>query len=84
MTEVRAVITQQEGAVSCNFEEVEAYIKDRLKEYDGAIFTEESKGYAKKSWQSSGRRRKSLTTISAKQKRNTWLPGMLLSRRQKI
>lgn len=48
MTEVRAVITQQEGTVSCNFEEVEAYIKDRLKEYDGAIFTEESKGYAKK------------------------------------
>nr|UWG01270.1 MAG: Protein of unknown function (DUF1351) [Bacteriophage sp.] len=48
MTEVRAVITQQEGTVSCNFAEVEAYIKDRLKEYDGAIFTEESKGYAKK------------------------------------
>lgn len=48
MTEVRAVITQQEGAVSCNFKEVEDYIKDRLKEYDGAIFTEESKGYAKK------------------------------------
>lgn len=48
MEEVRAVITQQEGTVSCNFEEVEAYIKDRLKEYDGAIFTEESKGYAKK------------------------------------
>lgn len=48
MTEIRAVITQQEGTVSCNFEEVEAYIKDRLKEYDGAIFTEESKGYAKK------------------------------------
>lgn len=48
MTEVRAVITQQEGTVSCNFEEVEAYIKDLLKEYDGAIFTEESKGYAKK------------------------------------
>lgn len=48
MTEVRAVITQQEGTVSCNFAEVEAYIKERLKEYDGAIFTEESKGYAKK------------------------------------
>ena len=48
MTEVRAVITQQEGTVSCNCEEVEAYIKDLLKEYDGAIFTEESKGYAKK------------------------------------
>lgn len=48
MTEVRAVITQQEGTISCNFAEVEAYIKDRLKEYDGAVFTEESKGYAKK------------------------------------
>lgn len=48
MEEVRAVITQQEGTVSCNFAEVEAYIKERLKEYDGAVFTEESKGYAKK------------------------------------
>lgn len=48
MEEVRAVIVQQEGKVSCNFEEVEGYIKERLKEYDGAIFTEESKGYAKK------------------------------------
>lgn len=48
MEEVRAVIVQQEGTVSCNFEEVESYIKERLKEYDGAIFTEESKGYAKK------------------------------------
>lgn len=48
MEEVRAVIVQHEGTVSCNFEEVEGYIKERLKEYDGAIFTEESKGYAKK------------------------------------
>lgn len=48
MTEVRAIITQQEGVVSCNFEEVKGYIKERLKEYDGAVFTEESKGYAKK------------------------------------
>jgi hypothetical protein len=48
VTEVRAVITQQEGTVSCNFEEVKGYIRERLKEYDGAVFTEESKGYAKK------------------------------------
>lgn len=48
MIEVRAVITQQEGTVSCNFEEVKGYIRERLKEYDGAVFTEESKGYAKK------------------------------------
>lgn len=48
MTEVRAVITQQAGTVSCNFEEVKGYIRERLKEYDGAVFTEESKGYAKK------------------------------------
>lgn len=48
MTELRAVITQQEGTVSCNFEEVKGYIRERLKEYDGAVFTEESKGYAKK------------------------------------
>lgn len=45
---VQAIITQQEGTISCNFEQVEAVINERLKEYEGAIFTEDSKVMAKK------------------------------------
>lgn len=48
MEMVQAIITQQEGTVSCNFEQVEAVINGRLKEYEGAIFTEDSKVMAKK------------------------------------
>lgn len=48
MEMVQAIITQQEGTVSCNFEQVEAVINGRLKEYERAIFTEDSKVMAKK------------------------------------
>ncbi len=33
MEMVQAIITQQEGTISCNFEQVEAVINERLKEY---------------------------------------------------
>ena len=55
MTEVRAVITQQEGAVSCNFAEVEAYRKSMMAQ----SLQKKVRDTLKKSWQSSGRRRKS-------------------------
>lgn len=48
MENVAAVITQESAKISCNFEQVEKAIKDTLAEYKGAVFTEESKTYAKK------------------------------------
>lgn len=48
MNEVTAVITQESAKISCNFEQVEEALQDRLSEYEGAVFTEESKGMAKK------------------------------------
>lgn len=48
MNEVRTVITLEEAKISCNFEQVEAAIQDVLSEYKGAVFTEDSKAYAKK------------------------------------
>lgn len=48
MSEITAVITQETGKISCNFEQVEKAIKDTLAEYKGAVFTEDSKTYAKK------------------------------------
>lgn len=48
MNEIQTVITMENAKVSCNFEQVEAGIKDVLAEYKGAVFTEDSKAYAKK------------------------------------
>lgn len=48
MKEVTAVITQERAKISCNFEQVEQAIQDILSEYRGAVFTEDSKTYAKK------------------------------------
>ena len=48
MEEVRTVITQESAKISCNFEQVEQAIQSVLVEYKGAVFTEDSKTYAKK------------------------------------
>lgn len=48
MSEVTAIITQESAKISCNFEQVEKAIQDRLAEYEGAVFTEDSKAMAKK------------------------------------
>lgn len=48
VSEVTAVIIQESAKISCNFEQVEKALQDRLSEYKGAVFTEESKAMAKK------------------------------------
>lgn len=48
MGEVTAIITQESAKISCNFEQVEKALQDRLSEYKGAVFTEDSKAMAKK------------------------------------
>ncbi len=48
MEEIRAIITQEGARIQCNFEQVEKAIQDTLAEYKGAVFTEDSKAYAKK------------------------------------
>ena len=48
MNEVQTVITLESAKISCNFEQVEAAIQNVLSEYKGAVFTEDSKKYAKK------------------------------------
>lgn len=48
MNEITAVITQERAKISCNFEDVKQAIQETLAEYKGAVFTEESKNYAKK------------------------------------
>lgn len=42
------VVTQQAGLINCDFEKYKAYLNERLEEYRGAQFTEESKTTAKK------------------------------------
>lgn len=48
MHEITAVITQEQAKISCNFDQVKQAIQETLAEYKGAVFTEDSKTYAKK------------------------------------
>lgn len=48
MNDITAIITQEQAKISCNFEEVKQAIQETLAEYKGAVFTEDSKTYAKK------------------------------------
>ena len=48
MNEVQTVITLESAKISCNFGQVEEAIQKVLSEYKGAVFTEDSKTYAKK------------------------------------
>lgn len=40
-------VSQQAGAISCDFEAAKAYLEERLAEYNGVVFTEDSKKDAK-------------------------------------
>lgn len=48
MNNIQAVITQESAKISCNFEQVKIAIESKLSQYDGIVFTEESKVSAKK------------------------------------
>lgn len=48
MNEITAVITQEKAKITCNFDQVKQEIQETLAEYKGAVFTEDSKTYAKK------------------------------------
>ncbi len=42
------VVTQTSGVINCDFEAGKAYLRKRLEEYQGVIFTEDTKAAAKK------------------------------------
>lgn len=48
MNEVTVSVNQKAGVISCNFDEVKKSLQDRLSEFKGALFTEDSKDLAKK------------------------------------
>ena len=71
---MHAVVTQESAKISCNFEQIEAAIKEKLSQYEGIVFEEGSKTYAKKDVP---KRRPSRIT-SARKSGNTWHPGRRL------
>lgn len=48
MDETRAIIKQEQGSISWNFEQMKGYLKSTLEEYRTAVFTDESIPVAKK------------------------------------
>lgn len=48
MDSIQTVITVENAKISCNFEQAEKAIREVLSEYKGAVFTEDSRAYARK------------------------------------
>ena len=48
MEELTLNVKQNPGVIELNFDEIEAALDKKLAEYKGAVFTEESKTFAKK------------------------------------
>lgn len=52
MEDIQVIISQQAGTINFNFEEMKQFLNDRLEEYRGAVFTDDSiksaKGYIAK------------------------------------
>ena len=47
MNELKIEISQEQAVIRCNFEDVKAQLSAKMAEYQGAVFTEESKSVAK-------------------------------------
>lgn len=62
MNDIQTVITMESAKISCNFEQVEAAINEILSEYKGAVFTEDSKTYAKRLLPAYGHRKRNSRT----------------------
>ena len=60
MNGIQAVITQENAKITCNFKQVEKAIQDKLAEYEGIVFTEDSKASARKEVASLRAEKKSL------------------------
>lgn len=60
MNSIQAVITQENAKITCNFKQVEKAIQDKLAEYEGIVFIEDSKASAKKEVASLRAEKKSL------------------------
>lgn len=58
--ENNVVVTQQNGTIQCNFEEMKAYLQNRLAQYNGVLFTEDTKADAKKTVASLRKEKKAL------------------------
>lgn len=70
MNSIEAVITQKSAEITCNFDQVKEAIRERLAGYEGIVFTEESKAYAKKDVASLRKEKKSLQDkLTAEKKR---------------
>lgn len=74
MDEIRTIITQESAQITCNFEQVEQAIQSVLAEYKGAVFTEESKAYAKKIVASLRAQKKALQDNLREEKKKYMLP----------
>ena len=66
MNELTFNVAQTPAVIAANFEEVEKMLKDKLSQYDGAVFTIETKDIAKKKNWRLCERKENLRTIAGR------------------
>lgn len=47
MNDIKLLVEQDTGKISFNYEETKAFLEEKMSEYDGALFTDDSMKYAK-------------------------------------
>lgn len=84
MNELSLNIKQNPGVIELNFDEIEAALDQKLAEYKGAVFTEESKTYAKKEVASLRKFKERFETVRKNVKREWMKPYDEFEERMKL
>ena len=71
MNEIKLLVEQQAGKISFNYEETKAFLQEKMAEYDGAVFTDETMDIAKRE-RASLRKLKTQMDEERKKVKNAW------------
>ena len=81
MKELQIKISQEPAVIRCNFEDVKAQLSAKMAEYQGAVFTEESKSVAKAELASLRKPETRLRSAGKRSRRSAWYRTMTSRRR---
>lgn len=72
MNDIKFLVEQQAGKITFNYEETKAFLQEKMAEYDGAVFTDETMDIAKRE-RASLRKLKSQMDDERKKVKNAWM-----------
>lgn len=72
MSDIKLLVEQNTGKIDFNYEETKAFLQEKMAEYDGAVFTDETMDIAKRE-RASLRKLKSQMDDERKKVKNAWM-----------